>query len=160
MRVGDIVVASSVVDPAGAELAIDLKMEPDPKRGLCVGRLVTVEQIVRTVADKKTLAERHSASAVDMESLAVAQVCREAKVRFLAVRVVSDDLSADLPKEIASVVGSSGTVRIGAVAGALFKRLGSAKDLWRLREQSLLAADRLATFLDGVVVQLHQSVGS
>ena len=157
MRIGDIVVANSIVDPTGGELAIDLKMEPDPKRGLCVGKVVTVEQIVRTVAEKKRLADQHAAIAVDMESLAVARVCREAKVRFLAIRVVSDDLSADLPKEVASVVGSSGTVRLGAVAGALFKRLGSAKDLWRLREQALVAADRLATFLDGVVAQLQES---
>ena len=160
LKIGDIVVANSIVDPAGTELAIDLKMEADPKRGLAVGRLLTVEQIVRTVEEKRSLADRHKALAVDMESLAVAQVCREAKVRFLAVRVVSDDLSVDLPKELASVVGSSGTVRLGAVAGALFKRFSSAKDLWRLREQALAAADRLATFLDGVVVQLHQSLAS
>lgn len=160
LRIGDIVVASSIVDASGTELKIDVGMQPDPKRGLAVGRLLTVEQIVRNVAEKKSLAERHGALAVDMESLAVAQVCRDARIRFLAVRVISDDLSVDLPKELASVVGSSGTVRLGAVAGALFKRFSSAKDLWRLREQALAAADRLATFLDGVVVQLHQSLGS
>ncbi len=158
MKVGDIVVGNSIVDQSGTELAIDLKMESNPATGLYVGRLVMVDRIVRTIAEKKALAEQHAAIAVDMESLAVAQVCREAKVRFFAVRVISDDLSADLPAEIVSVVGSSGTVRLGAAVGALFKRPGSAKDMWRLREQGMDAADRLATFLEGVVEQLYQSL--
>lgn len=155
MRIGDIVVASSIVDSAGVELSIDLKMPADPAAGLHVGRLLMVDRMIRTVAEKQTLGQQHGAMAVDMESLAVAQVCRDAKTKFLAVRVISDDLSADLPKEILSVVNTSGTARWGAVAGALFQRLGSAQDLWRLREQATGAAARLATFLDGVIVQLH-----
>jgi adenosylhomocysteine nucleosidase len=158
MKIGDIVVASSIVDSEGAELAIDLKMPADPAKGLYVGRLLTVDRIVRTVADKKALAERFAALAVDMESLAVAKVCRQAKIRFLAVRVISDDLSADLPTEITSVVGSSGTVRLGAAVGAIFKRPGAVKDLWRLREQGIDAAERLAKFLEGVVSQLYDSI--
>src|SRR5262249_27948121 len=114
MKVGDIVAASSIVDGGGTELAIDLNMPANPAAGLHVGRLLTVDRMVRTVAEKKELAERHGAIAVDMESLAVAQVCKEAKTRFLAVRVISDDLSSDLPREILSVVGSSGSARWGA----------------------------------------------
>src|SRR5262249_10279581 len=96
MKIGDIVVASSIVDSVGTELAIDLKMPADPAKGLYVGRLLTVDYVVRTVEEKKALAERFAALAVDMESLAVAQICRQAKIRFLAVRVISDDLTADL----------------------------------------------------------------
>ncbi len=158
MRVGDIVVGNSVVDAAGAELAIDLKMQADPAKGLHVGRLLMVDRIVQTVAEKKSLAEQHAAIAVDMESMAVAQICHNLKIKFLAVRVISDDMSADLPSEVASVVGSSGTVRLGAAVGALFKRPGSAKDLWRLREQAVDAAARLAAFLEGVVEQLYQTL--
>jgi adenosylhomocysteine nucleosidase len=158
MRVGDIVVGDAIIDATGAELAIDLKMGPNPATGLHVGRLLTVDRMIRTVDEKRSLAMQHSAIAVDMESFAVAQVCRASKTRFLAVRVISDDLSADLPAELLSVVGSSGTVRLGAVAGALFKRPGSARDLWRLREQGMAAAERLAKFLDGIVAQLHPSV--
>jgi adenosylhomocysteine nucleosidase len=157
MKVGDIVVGNSIVDADGTELAIDMKMPANPAAGLYLGRLLMVDRIVRSVAEKKALAERLGAIAVDMESLAVAQVCHDSKTRFLAVRVISDDMSADLPPELASVVGSSGTVRLGAVAGAIFKRFGSVKDLWRLREQGIGAADRLATFLEGVVSQLYES---
>lgn len=155
--IGSIVVADSIVDQHEQSLKIDLHMPADPARGLFVGRLLTADELVRTVASKKQLGEQHSALAVDLESLAVAQVARENKIRFLAVRVISDDLSADLPPEILSVVGATGSVRLGAAIGALWKRPAAAKDMWQMREQAQSAATRLATFLDGVVVQLHSA---
>ena len=155
--VGSILVADSIVDQHGQSLQIDLHMPADPNHGLFVGRLLTADDIVRTVDRKRQLAEQHSALAVDQESLAVAQIARERKTRFLAVRVISDDLSSDLPPEILSIVGATGNVRFGAAIGALWKRPAAAKDMWRLREQAQAAATRLATFLDGVVVQLHSA---
>ena len=155
--IGSIVVADSIVDQHEQSLKIDLHMPADPARGLFVGRLLTADELVRTVASKKQLGEQHSALAVDLESLAVAQVARENKTRCLAVRVISDDLSADLPPEILSVVGATGSVRFGAAIGALWKRPSAAKDMWHMREQAQSAATRLATFLDGVVVQLHSA---
>ncbi len=153
--VGSILVADSIVDQHCQSLQIDLHMPADPTHGLFIGRLLTADDIVRTVALKQQLGEQHAALAVDQESLAVAQVARQHKTRFLAVRVISDDLSADLPPEILSIVGATGSVRFGAAIGALWKRPSAAKDMWRLREQAASAAARLATFLDGVVVQLH-----
>lgn len=155
--IGSIVVADSIVDQHGHTMQIDLHMPADPAHGLFVGRLLTADELVRTVALKKQLGEQHAALAVDLESLAVAQVARENKTRFLAVRVISDDLSADLQTEILSVVGATGSVRFGAAIGALWKRPSAAKDMWHMREQAQSAATRLATFLDGVVVQLHSA---
>ena len=98
--------------------------------------------------------EKYEAVAVDLESLSVAKVCAEQKMKFVAVRAISDDLSQDLPKEILSIFGSTGTVRVGAALGAVWKRPGSAKDMWHLRNNAKHAAERLADFLDGVVRQL------
>src|SRR5260370_26390828 len=63
MKVGDIVVASSIVDAGGTELVIDLKMPANPAGGLYVGRLLTVDRIIRTVDEKNLLRERRSAIA-------------------------------------------------------------------------------------------------
>lgn len=157
MKVGHIVMADSICDTHGQELAVDVHMPADPTRGLHVGRIVTADAIVRSVKEKEALATDFDALAVDMESLAVAQVCRDAKTRFLAVRVISDDMSADLPPEVLSVVGSTGSMRLGAALGSLWKRPSSAKDMWKLRENARLAAEKLATFLDGVLVQLQKA---
>lgn len=156
MTVGEIVMANSIVDTHGQELVVDLKMASDPERGLHVGRFLTADEMIRTVAEKRALAERFGAIAVDMESLAVAQVCRDSNTRFLAVRSISDDLSADLPPEVLSVLGGTGTLRLGAAVGSIWKRPGSLKDMWQLREKATLAARQLASFLDGVILQLHE----
>ena len=92
-----------------------------------------------------------------MESLAVAQGCRETKTRFLAVRALSDDLSADLPAEILSVIGDTGSLRLGAAIGSLWRRPGSIKDMWRLRGQAFTAGENLAKFLQEIVLQLYEA---
>lgn len=158
VAVGHVVMANAIVDQHGHEIALDLNLPANPKSGVHVGRLLTSDEIVRKVADKKALAEKHQALAVDMESLAVAQVCRERGTRFLAVRVISDDLSADLPEEILSLVGSTGSVRFGAAIGAMWKRPSSVKEMWKLREKAHRGAETLADFLDGVVRQLYNAI--
>lgn len=155
MKVGQIVVSNKITTTNNEELTVDVGMSTDPARGLYVGKTITVEQIVRTVAQKQTLAEQSGAIAVDMESHAVASVCHDRKNRFLAIRAISDDLSADLPVEVLSLMGETGAVRIGAAIGALWKRPSSYKDMWRLREHAMIASEHLAAFLDGVVKQLH-----
>ena len=155
MKVGDIVMGNALCDTHGQEMQIDLQMASDPQRGLWVGKLLTADQIVRTVAEKQTLAEKHGAAAVDLESLAVAQVCKEAKTRFMAVRSISDDMSADLPAEILTLVNTSGASRFGAALSFFWKRPSSIKDMWNLRENAQKAADRLAPYLLSVVEKLY-----
>ncbi|MGQ0633221.1 MAG: phosphorylase family protein [Planctomycetaceae bacterium] len=155
LKIGDIVVGNSLADEQGHALEIKMQMPADPAAGRHVGRLLTTDRIVRTVAEKMALAQLHQAIAVDMESLAVARVCRDVHVPCMAVRAISDDLSADLPPEILTMLGDTGTVRLGAAVGALWRRPGSIQDLWRLRETARRAAQRLAGFLDGVVEQLY-----
>ena len=157
MQLGDIVLANSIVDLNGDELTVDVRMAEDKERGWHVGRIVTGTEIVRTVDDKRQLAEQTGALAVDLESLAVARLCQQNGIRFLAVRVISDDLSHDLPPEVMSVFGSSGSLRAGAVAGAIFNRPSSIKDMWRLREQATEASDRLARFLNTIVPSLYDA---
>jgi adenosylhomocysteine nucleosidase len=151
-QIGDLVVATSVCDTHGQTLEIDVQMPSGPR--LHVGRQLTVDEMVRKVEDKRRLADLYGAIAVDMESLAVAQVGRDTSTRFMSVRAISDDLSADLPAEILSIIGETGSVRFGAALGALWKRPSSAKDMWRLRENAWTAATSLANFLEGVVTQL------
>jgi len=156
VKIGHLVVADRLRNAAGDELSIDIGMTSDSARGLHVGRLLTVDHIVRTVVEKRSLAAETGALAVDMESFSVATVSRLSKTRFMAVRAISDDLSEDLPPEVLSLVGETGAVRLGAVLGSLLKRPSSLQDMWRLRERATTAATRLADFLHGIVVQLHQ----
>lgn len=157
MKVGDIVVGTSVSDLHGQELKNDVQFPEDPEHGLYVGKLINTDEIVRTVEEKLRLAEQHAALAVDLESLAVAQVCQAEKKGFMAIRAISDDCSADLPPEVLSILGETGAVRAGAAIGAVFKRPESIKEMWKMRGDASRAATRLGSFLEGVVTQLYEA---
>ncbi|MBI2823844.1 MAG: 5'-methylthioadenosine nucleosidase [Planctomycetia bacterium] len=152
---GGIVIGSEIVDVSGRALSIDLRGEYAPAARVHVGRLLTVDKIVRAPAEKKALGEQHQALAVDMESWAVGEVCRQDKVRFLAIRVISDAVDDELPKELDRLVMQTSTAgRLGAAAGTLIRRPSSIKDMWRLKEEALVASDALAKFLAQLVRQI------
>ncbi|MCY2968918.1 MAG: hypothetical protein NT069_35720 [Planctomycetota bacterium] len=119
--------------------------------------MITLDHVAKTGAEKERLGRETGALAVDMESHAVAAVCKERKVRFMAVRVISDAMDHDLPDEALTILSDNGVVQIGAALSALWKRPGSASDLWRLRTDANQSADRLAGFLEGIVSQLCEA---
>ncbi len=150
---GDLVVANQIIDIGGGRLSIDFRLEETP--GLHVGSLLTVDRIVRTADERRRLADVHKAMAVDMETFAVAEACRREKVRFLSVRVISDALDDELPEDIEHLMQQQNLAgRAGAVAGAVFRRPGSLKDMWRLKETAMVGSDRLAKFLAETLKQL------
>jgi adenosylhomocysteine nucleosidase len=151
----DIFFANEVLDEVGSRLAIDVRVPNDAQAGrVAAGRLLTVDRIIRTQAEKAALRGRHQADAVDMETISVASLCGERGTRFLSVRVISDEAGTDLPPEILSILGRSGGYRLGATLGAVWKRPSSLKDLLRLREHALTAADHLARVLAAAIGRL------
>jgi adenosylhomocysteine nucleosidase len=158
LRRGDIVMANAIQTLDGRRLALDLKIpqqELTARRGLHVGPLLAVDRVVVSGRSKAELGRRHACLAADMESWTVAEVCRLAKTPFLAVRVISDTVDEDLPPEVGGLAQQKSTIgKLGAVTGALWRRPGSAKDLWRMHGQASSAAERLAKFLTGVIGQL------
>ena len=151
-RRNDLVLASEVVNDEGRRYAIDLGIPPGS--GLHTGRLLTVDAVARTAAEKAELRRLHGADLVDMETSALAALCGERGVRFLSVRVISDEAGVDLPPEMLAIVGETGGLRLGATVGAIWKRPGSVKDLLALRTHANEAAETLARFLLGALPQL------
>lgn len=134
---GDI---SVVIPPPLAEAA--------EHNGARRGTLLTVEQMVSLPGDKKKLFEQYAAMAVDMETFAVAEVCRRLEVPFSSVRVINDTANDELPSDIENLLEQkSGAARAGAALGAIWRRPASAKDMYQLRENALVASDRLAKFI-------------
>lgn len=154
---GDIVMADCIAGDERRRLTIDLKFPSEALAmpGLHVGRLVTTDAVLYRPEDKRALGEQQQALAVDMESWAVGEVCRQAKTRFLAVRVISDAVDDELPADVERLARqTTRAARLGAAAGAIFRRPSSVKDMLKLKEEALIGSDRLARFLAGIVVQL------
>lgn len=155
LRRGQILMASEVIRPDAEPLSVGLRMSGEGTPGVHVGRLLSVDQLVRTRREKETLAHAHQALACDMESYAIAEVCRQKKVRFLSVRIVSDSLEDELPKEIEQLLAQKTMAgKLGAAAQVIWKRPGAAMDLLKLQDEALKASDRLARYLTSVLPQL------
>jgi adenosylhomocysteine nucleosidase len=158
VRRGDIVMGESIVDESGATVDVDFKMDgglatQHPR--LRIGRLLTVDRIIGQPDEKRALVQQFDALAVDMETLAVAQACGRANVPFLSVRVISDAVGDRLPAEVDNLLRQKTFGgQMGAVAGALFRRPSSVRDLWRLKESALVASDELARFMECIVGEL------
>jgi adenosylhomocysteine nucleosidase len=158
LRRGHILMADEVVDERGERLAIPLDVDHDSvthSPGLHLGRLLTVDHLVRTSEQRQKLDQQYQALACDMETMAVAQVCRSENVRSLAVRIISEEVDQRLPVEVEQLLEHDTLAgKLGVAAGAIFKRPSSVKDIWQLKEDAIKASDRLARFLSGLVKQM------
>jgi len=143
----DLVLPAEVIDLEGRRFPVEPLESLGPVVQHARGRLVTVDRPVLEAQAKAELHRTAQANLVDMESSAVAAVCAERLVRFLAVRVISDDAQSDLPPEIATLLTRSGSYRVGAAVRAIWNRPSSLKDFWTLHERAIEAADRLAKLL-------------
>ena len=123
LKLGHIVMANAITDTHGHDMRLDFSPPEQLPPGVHAGRLVVVDELVRTTEEKAALSEAHDALAVALESLAVAQVCRDRGVGFMAVRVISDDLETDLPPEIHSVLAAT-PGRRGGLFGDSARRKG------------------------------------
>jgi adenosylhomocysteine nucleosidase len=143
----DLALPEEVIDAEGQLIPIGRPASLGDGVRHVVGRLLTVDRVILASAEKRELHRTTQADLVDMETSAVAALCAQRLVRFLAVRVVSDDARVELPPEVASILTKSGSYRVGAALRALWNRPSSLKDFWTLHEQALESADRLAGFL-------------
>jgi adenosylhomocysteine nucleosidase len=132
--------------------ALDLS-EPIPQRiSLMPNKLtlLTVNDVVESPEQKRKLFEQTGAELVDMETFAVAEVCRLREVPFLSIRVILDAAEDRIPKDITKILESmgKGASRFsGAILGSLWSRPSVVRDLVSLKRRAFTATERLAKFV-------------
>jgi adenosylhomocysteine nucleosidase len=158
---GDFLMADQVVNLRGERLEVGLKLSPEAiaaTKRLHVGRLLSVEKLISSPVEKRKLGEEHQALACDMESFAVADTCRRLKTRFLSVRIISDGVDDQIPKEVEQMLKQTSLgAKLASAAKSVYSRPQSAADMWKLQEEALKASDRLARFLMSMLPQLTAS---
>lgn len=148
-QVGDVVLATEVVEPAGnrwpttwpGELPAGQWRPP-----LHRGRLACVTGLVGKAHEKQALGQQHDAIAVDMESAVIARLCSKHQVPFGCVRAVSDCVATELSRDVAELIWE-GRVSPLRLTKALLRSPGLARELWGLAKQTRFAAQQLATAL-------------
>lgn len=158
LRKHDIVMADQVVYHDGRHFALDLKVDAEALAatpGVHVGAMLTTDHIIRLPQEKRDLGKKHGVLAVDMETFAVAEACRRDKVPMIGVRIISDTVDDELPEDLDRLMRQKTAVRkAGAVVGSILNRPGSVKDMLKLKEDALVASDKLAKFLESMIRQM------
>ena len=150
--VGDLIVQSRRPDLVGiAESALQMAGVP-----FHVGSLVTVSRPVLSPVDRRALAERTNAIAVDMESQTIAGFCHERAIPCLALKGVSEGIDDDLTP----ILGGFEIVDIPRIALRVLMRPGTWGLAARLARSSYRSATHLGKGLCAVVSQLPDSIAS
>jgi len=148
LRVGDVVVDTCVPEWQA------LVKGPAGRRSR-LGRIVTVDRVVRDAAARRQLARETGALAVDMESDAVAAVAAARGLPFAAIRGITDTVHRDLVIDYDRCRRADGSLRpLAVLRQALASRQGMA-EIPRLWYASRLASRELALFL----AELPRSIG-
>jgi adenosylhomocysteine nucleosidase len=109
--------------------------------------------VVATSAEKRRLWEETGADAVDMESGAIGEACRERGVSFGAIRVVLDPANEDLPLDFNRVMTTDLRLHWGKLAWSVLCRPGRVAGLLRLRRQTRASARALGRVLNRLAAE-------
>ncbi len=157
---GDLLIPDAVVLPDGrrigtdpawrARLAATLERAGMHPHGMAIAGSV---HVVATPAAKAALAARSGAAAVDMESVAVAEVAAQAGLPFLVLRTVADRSDQVVPWVAQSAIDGQGEIRHLAVLAGLIGRpweIGSLMALGRSSARGLASLRRVAALAPGL----------
>ncbi len=143
----------SIVRPSAVCGLVDDAVRPLAGQGGPL--LVTVDTIVRTAAEKRSLAEQTRAAIVDMETLAVAEAAGQIGLPCHGLRVISDAAGDELPADIGRLLEPQSAARkAGSVLGLLGRRPRAALELWSLWERAVVDGRTLADALVELIGRL------
>jgi adenosylhomocysteine nucleosidase len=109
------------------------------------GRLLTSPKAIGSLSDKAALFQQTGAAAVDMESVAIAQIAHTHRLPFIAIRVIVDSAEDVLPRAVTAAADSEGPLQVWRLMGALARAPADLAPLMRLAQRYRAANRSLAT---------------
>ena len=113
-----------------------------PQAGLLTGDLVSTPEVLTTPAKRKELASQFRTEVADMESAVVAEICRQARQRCMAIRIVAEDFD-DQPPELMSRIMKQGSfaAKFGAFSKGLFTQASQLKGNVGLKNEAYKSSE-------------------
>jgi hypothetical protein len=111
------------------------------------------DQVATTAEQKRTLRQTTGADAVEMESGIICNACHSHKIPSGTVRVILDTADEDLPLDFNKLMNKDQRMDYARLAMALVKSPWKIPALLRLQKQSSLAAQKLGTILNEVLLK-------
>jgi nucleoside phosphorylase len=149
---GDILAARRVrlADGSRGAAADERLMSAAARAGATiVEAFVSVDRTAARAEDKARLG--HQGDAVDMESFALVNEARAHEIPAIAIRVVGDTFSEDLPIDFMRAIGTGGAFRLAGVIPEIVSHPGRWPALVRFGLSHRRSLTRLAAFLDRFV---------
>lgn len=157
LQVGDIVTANVIHNLSnglpGQPIKVDASLNDSALKGLTIADFISTDSI----CDKKELVQTvacSSTAVVDMESFAIASMCKEYGIPFIAVRAVSDALDTDPGQLFRAIADQNFTIRLPAVISAVVGRPSFLSQLLTLAKSAKIAGKSLAAALFTIVERL------
>ncbi len=150
LAAGAVCLPSVVIDPEGVSFATAAAWREALAARIAVcrpvhgGRLFTSETALDSPASKAAAQRATGASAVDMESSAVARVAAAHGLPFIAVRVIVDTAFDRVPQAVISASSPSGRVSLGRLLAGLLRAPGELSALVRLARRYRAAIGSLS----------------
>jgi adenosylhomocysteine nucleosidase len=151
LAAGTILLPSEVVSPDGAlfltarDWRERLSAAIVARHPVCCGRLLTYPQALGSRADKASAFRQTAAAAVDMESLAIAEVAASHRLPFLVVRAIVDTAQDTLPQALIEAAAGGGALRVGRLLGSLARTPAELPGLIRLARRYRAASRALTS---------------
>lgn len=124
--------------------------------GARTARFHTAERVAVTASEKHTLHSSTGADAVEMESGAIRELCRNQGIPCATLRVISDTADEDLPLDFNQFLDGKGGLSLPAILANIAASPGRIPALLRFQRRTRLAADRLAQTLQRAVDALQR----
>jgi uridine phosphorylase len=141
-ELGSVVQASEVIDGRGGRWAAGRV-----HGGAAAVRVLSLDRVVVTAAEKRRLGAESGAEIVEMEAAAVAGRAAELGVAFYCVKAVSDGAEEELPLDFNHSRDSEGRFSRARIGAACALRPWLAPGLLRFDRQCRRSIDRLGEYL-------------
>jgi adenosylhomocysteine nucleosidase len=144
LKPGSVVIPRELISPDGARYAACRAWREQVAAAvsaLCAvseGNLLTSTHAIQTPADKAAAFRTTGAAAVDMESVAVAEIAAKHNLPFIAVRVIVDTAADMLPRAIVAA-SRAGKVQFARLIGGLILAPREIASLIRLAQRYRIA---------------------
>ncbi len=150
LKVGCVITPNVVVDAGNGS-----EYDCTPVKGSVAGGILVSAGKIAGPESKRALAEEFHALAVDMEASAVAEVAREAGIRFFCVKAISDEISFPM-LPLNQFVSAEGNFLNGKFARWMMLRPRTWPTIIALARNSNHAAQALCDWLKANVTGLNK----
>ena len=144
LKPGSVVIPRELISTDGARYAAcrawreQVAAAVSALRAVSEGNLLTSTQAIETPADKAAAFRTTGAAAVDMESVAVAEIAAKHNLPFIAVRVIVDTAADMLPRAVVAA-SRAGKVQFARLLGGLILAPREIASMIRLAQRYRIA---------------------